>query len=375
MKNSGSHFRRAALFIAAAMILQAIFVVFLTPQGLSKIYPYVLRFNSEKIEDDASFAEYFGLRSEFAGNSFFVLGADLGVADSYFVIFDYLRYLKKDFDVDMLALPVTVSCARAINEYLSSSAENSASALAAVTSNGVFTADFISFLKKLYNFNATLSPRRKLTVCSDYAESLRSASVSRMSTLILNNFGKSTPEVSYALSIETADEFFTYFTDHESAFRDFLSEEEFAYFTEVKAHAEEGDFNEWILSAKLETYADNAILCVVDDPYARPGSPLCDMLSESGIDAKFVSTAYCGCKTLVSGVTEEKNDFDLPFDPGHSVRFASRDEIGPFLRFYRFVSNPSGKEERRSVELIFDKFATPSFFIVVGSEASSYVAG
>lgn len=33
--------RTAALFIALAFVLQLIFVMFLTPQGLYRVYPYV----------------------------------------------------------------------------------------------------------------------------------------------------------------------------------------------------------------------------------------------------------------------------------------------------------------------------------------------
>ena len=376
MKKRGfSHFRRGAFFVAAAMIVQALFVLFLTPHGLLALFPYAVRFKSETIEDDASFAEYYELRREFANADSFFIGADTSVADSYFVILDYLRFTKRFFDIKNVALKVGESTAERINACLSAPAGELESALMEFEKGGRFTVEFLDFVRSLCALNNNLAPKRKLTVRSIYTESAESATVGRISSLIMTNWAKATGEITYAMSISKVDVFLDYFDENSEAFAEFLGEEEYTHFLEIERHYRAGDYNEWALCTKLESFVGEPTLYVVDPEIIGENGSLRDSISALGAKGAYVQIKYADCRTLTSSGVTEKNDIDLPFKGERSVRFVSGDRIDSFRNYYRFIANPSGNETKRTVADALDTFSTRDFFIVIGSPAASYKEG
>lgn len=372
-KGASSHFRKAAFFLAAAMILQALFTLLLTPQGLVTLYPYAVRSKSEKVENDASFAEYYPLRREFADCTLFFLGADTTVADSYSVILDYLRFLKRNFEITTLTLSVGTTTADRINTCLAASDTTELLAsLEELKSNGRFTLEFINFVKDLCTLNQTLTPERKITVRSMFTESIYSATISRMSSHILSNWGNAGGEVSGIMSVSDVDAFFAYMTEYSAAFTEYLGEEEYNRYMELKAHYEAGDYDEWAIASKLPELADEHTLVIVSQNAVRQKSPLRAFVSELGKNASYMEVKYADSRGLRGGEEIEMQDIDLPFASQRSVRFVSRDDLEGFRSYYRLIANPFAREDRREVEEYLDTLATPNFFVVIGSRAVSY---
>ncbi len=372
-KGTSSHFRKATLFIVLAMILQLFFTVLLTPEGLVRLYPYAVYANSEKVENDASFSEYFPLRQEFADCTMFFLSADTTVADTYSVMLDYLRFLKRNFDITTVALNIGKANVERINKcVLASDVDELQNALAELRSNGRFSSELMNFAKGLCMFNKTLTPERKITVKSFLTESLYTATISRMSSDILSNFGNTTPEVSAIMSITDIDKFFDYLTEYADAFTEYLGEEKFNRYMEVKSHYYAGDYNEWTIAEKLPEFAEERALIIVGRDTVGVKSPLRTYVDELGVKGAYMDVKYSDCHGISINAETEVNDIDLPFVSSRSVRFVSREDIEGFRAFYRRIANPAAKDDRRSVEEYLDNLATPSFFVVIGSSAVNY---
>lgn len=372
-KGASSHFRAAVLFIAAAMVIQAVFTLFLTPQGLVRLYPYAVRLKSEKVESDASFAEYHTLRQEFADCTMFFLGADTTVADSYFVILDYLSFLKRNFEITTLAMDIGTITADNINACLAASdTAGFNEALGNLRKNGRFTVEFLNFVKGLYTFNQTMIPERRITVKSVFTESVQSATVSDMSSDILADWGNLNDEVRGIMSISDVDGFFEYMAAHSAAFTDYLGEDGYNAYMEIRAHHEAGDYDEWAIASKLTDLVSEHTLLIVDQNAVRPKSPLRTFVSELGVNASYVSIMYSGCHGIGPNGEKELNDISLPFASERSVRFVSREKLGGFLGYYRLITNPASSEKRREAGEYLDNLTTQDFFVVIGSDAVKY---
>ena len=372
-KSGSSRFRRAALFVALAVIIQAIFVVLLTPQGLSAIYPYLVRQSGEQIKtEDNSFQEYFELRREFADSEAFFIGADTAVADSYEVILDYLRFTNRFFGVSHLALGVHETTARRINDCLNAkTSEQYNEAMALLASSGRFTAEFLSFVSRLCRYNSNLA----LNVHSIYVPSVQSVTSGRISSLVMSGTTQPSAQVSYSVSIRDVDEFFDYFNENSDAFAQFLGDEEYDYFRSVEEHYRAGDYEEWALCEKIKPLVGEKTLFVVDPETAGDYSAFRAGADSLGVKCAFVQVKYVGCRALSTDGNLDKNDLDLPFAPDRGILFVSGEKIEWFRKYYRFVANPSGNESRLALQCALDAFSTRHFFIVVGSPAAAYGEG
>lgn len=372
-KGMGSHFRRAALFIVIAMILQLIFTVFLTPQGLVRLYPYAVRINSEKVENDASFSEYFTMREEFSDCTMFFLGADTTVADTYSVMFDYLRFLKRNFEITSVAMSMGKVTADRINKcIMSTDTDELQEALAELRSSGRFSSELLNFIKNLCTFNKTLTPGRKITVKPLMAESIHNATISRMNSDILANYGNTSSEISAIMSMTDVDDFFAYMTEHAAAFAEYLGEEKYSRYMEIKSHYDAGDYKEWAISEKLPEFVGEPTLIIVGRDTVGIKSPLRSFVDELGAKGAYVEVKYAACHGISKNEETEINDIDLPFSSQRCVRFVSRENIEGFRSYYRLIANPAGKEDRNGAQEYLDTLATPNFFVVVGSSAVNY---
>lgn len=245
-------------------MLQLFFTVFLTPQGLVRLYPYAIRANSKKVESDASFSEYFDLRQEFEGCTMFFLGADTTVSDTYFVMFDYLRFLKRNFEITSIAMNMGKVTAEHVNKcILAQDTTELHEALDELRSSGRFSSELLNFVKNLCTFNKTLTPERKITVKPLIAESIYNATISRMTSDILSNYGSTNPEISAILSITDIDKFFEYMTEHDTVFAEYLGEEKYNRYMEIKSHYNAGDYKEWAIAEKLPDFVADPTLVIV----------------------------------------------------------------------------------------------------------------
>lgn len=372
-KGTSAHFRHAALFIAAAMLLQLVFTVLLTPEGLVRLYPYAVRLNSEKVENDASFSEYHTLQQDFSGCTMFFLGADTTVADTYSVILDYLRFLKRNFEVTSIAMSMGKVTADNVNKcILATDTDELHAYLSELSSSGRFSAELLNFVKALCTFNKTLTPERKITVKPLVAESLYNATISRMSSDILSNFSGIGTEISDIMSITDIGQFFEYMTAHGDAFAEYLGAEKYSRYMEIKAHYEAGDYAEWAIARKLPEFVSETSLIIVGKDMVGINSPLRGFVDELGVKGAYVDVRYSDCRGISRNSEVEINDIDLPFSSQRCIRFVSRKDIEGFRAFYRRIANPAKKEERRDIAEYLDTLATPDFFVVVGSSAVNY---
>lgn len=275
--------RTAALFIALAFVLQLIFVMFLTPQGLYRVYPYVVRLKSERVRSDASFAEYYDLRTAFADGEIYLLGTDMGVAESYFVILDYIRFLKKSFDIETVALPVTPYVAGIINEYISAQAgDDLEAAEEKLYQTGVRSNEYYDFIKNLRSYNETLSPQRKLNIAGIYTETIENDIINDFVNKVISNWTDAGEVLSRAISISKSDEFFDYFDEHTAEFERFLSEAEFSRYSEARNLYREGVYDDWKAYDKISTLGDGKVLCVLSNERIAQGRSCTDILIPAG---------------------------------------------------------------------------------------------
>lgn len=363
--------RVSALFIALALVLQLIFVLFLTPQGLSHVYPYVVRVKSEEIESDASFAEYYDLRTDFADGELFFLGADMNIAQSYFVVIDYLRFLKKSFDINYLALDVTITYAGYINDYISADDETLPEAEEKIMRAKKTTA-FYEFLKELRDFNKTLTPQRKLTVLGIDTIDIYEEIIDPFRERVIGSWVNTNTSITSALQTDTPDEFFDHFDANAEAFEEYLGKKEFDRVVRARDLYRTGTYNERKLADKIKAIPEGKALCVVSNEHLSAKSPFFGCLEDER-KAYSIQTKYYNCQ---KGPREQKittvSDLELPFSSEPNVRFVTEEDTAVFRSFYRTVSNPASREDKAELASFFDEFATPYFFIVSNSPPSLY---
>ena len=378
MKKAKIHpgLKKTALFVIAALLIQLVFVLFLTPQGLSRVYPLAVRIHSEEIELDNSFVEYYDLRSAFADRDIYVLGVDTSVSGSYTVILDYLRFVKKTFDVDTVMLPISKSTAEAVNKVIvtETPAELDTS-IAELVKTGTYTEQFVEFVRNLRLFNNTLTPKRKITVAGGTIESLTSATVTRMTNTVLSEWTKNSPaEIYDIISKSNADDFFDYFNANADIFREFLGENEFGYYKEIDEHRKAGDYSEWRALQRLEGFPESRIFCVFSNTVVTP--KLDALIEASGRTSCRVQTLYSDSMTLDK--RREPTPAEGPSLPIVSseptYRFVSASGMEGFLKYYRFIANPTGNEDRREIASFYDNYTTPYFFVVCNSPAVTYAS-
>lgn len=363
--------RAAALFIAIAFVLQLVFVILLTPQGLSHIYPYLVRAKSEEITHDASFAEYYDLRTAFADGELFFLGSDTNVAQSYYVILDYLRFLKKSFDINYLALDVTITYANTINEYISADDATLAEAEEKLMKTNK-TAEFREFIKDLRDFNNTLTPQRKLTVIGIDTIDIYEEILDPFRDNLVYNWVNVDTTITTAVQKSDPDEFFDYFDANAEAFESYLGKNEYNRFIKARDLYRTGNYDNQKLAEKIAAIPEGKALCVVPNERLDTDSGFFDCLKDERV-AYSVQTKYHNSQKgpSQSRITDV-NDIDLPFSSETAVRFVTEQDTASFRNFYRRISNPTGRDDKADLAAYFDEFATPYYFIVSNSPAALY---
>ena len=367
-KSSSSSFRIAALFVALAMVLQFVAVIFLTPAGLSKVYPFAVDVAAENVVPDYSFDEYYDLKGEFEGSDLFFIGADTTVAESYTVILDLMRFLCRNFGVKTLALNVGRSTVKHINDCIATKdAAELQEQITSLRSAGIFPEEFISFVRSLVALDHTLPSGSGITVVSVYSESAARATVDRVHSEIISRWGNASEAIMESLSISEIDDFFDHFFAHPDDYRKFLGDEEFEFFVQINAHRLAGDYREWRIASQIEEYVSSPILVAVEREVVGADSPLRSYAERMGKTASYVSASYVSCRGLSKGEEVEISDFSLPFAPDRGIFFVSAESISRFTRWSDFVCDPSGTGAASAPFSV-----TPDYFVIVGSKTVKY---
>lgn len=371
MKQKGSSFRYAALFVALAMVAVFVASVFLTPEGLRAVYPAAVLSAAENVSPDYSFEEYYDLKTSAAGCDMFFIGADTTVAESYTVILDLFRFLCRNFGVRTLALNVGKNTAQRINDCLR--AENDADLqekIKELRAAGLFTEDLISFVRSLAALNGTLPRADGVTVVSVVVDTPAKATVDKIHSELISGWGSVPEHVSEALSISDVDEFFEHFNKYPDEYREFLGDETFENYKRINEHRLAGDYKEWKIAAQLGDLVSVPALITVDRDVVGEKSPLRSYAGKLGAKAAFVGVKYVSSRGLVKGEEIELHDFSMPFAPTRGIYFVSEKSMSRFTGWYRHVCDPSGT--RGDVQALSD---TGDYFVIVGSSAVKYGEG
>ena len=364
MKRS-SHLAHAALFVAAAIVIQALACVFLTKEGLTAVYTVKVRLDAERIEHDYLFEEYYDLREEYEGCDMFFLGADTTVADSYTVILDFLSFANRNFGVKTLGLNVLKGTAARINACLETADDVTLEEqIADLRGSGNFTEEFISFVRSLSVFNRTMPHGGGITVVSVFLDTPSRASFDKLRN-DLKSF--STPVVRDSLSYNSIDKFFEHFHANAEAYREFLGDEEFENFLKVDEHRLAGDYDEWKIASQLEEVVSSPAVIVVPRGVVGEKSPLRKYASDMGAKAAYLCVNYVSCKGREKGEEVEVTNLTLPSELDRGIYIVTKKRIGAFLDAYRFITDPTTGGEASPVLT-----PTEDFFIVVGSAAVKY---
>ena len=376
-KSSVSHgLRSAAIFITIALLCQLLFVFLFTPNGLSVIYPTILRVSSEKIESDASFAEYYDVKDDYSSGDIFFLGADLGVGESYTVIIDYLRFLKQNADVCILALDISDYKAGLINDCIFSEGEAAyMENIAALRSVGGDTDDFYDFVRALYNINSTLTPKRKINVVSNKINGLYRDTVSRLKDNVMFNHTGDVV-INKTLNISDPAELISYIKENEQAFREYMDEEMFDSYMTIAEHMEADDYDEWQYAEKLgKLYSGVPMLWVCSRELIDAGSKFYGYVDEFEAEYRAVQIRYSKCTRVnIDKTTSELDEISIPFAFENEIFFVFGGKTRAFLDYYRRIANPFENEKKSGIASALDDFATNDFFIVCRSGPAEYGA-
>ena len=358
----------AALFVAAAILIQAFAFVFLTREGLGAVYTAKVRLDAETVEPDYMFGEYYDLKEEYEGCDLFFLGADVTVADSYTVILDLLRFANRNFAVRTLGLNVGKSTASHVNDCLAT-ADDAAleEQILILRGAGRFTEEFISFVRSLCIFNRTMPHGGGIKVISVVTDTPARTTLDKLRSDVISLWNSAPQAVRDSLSFNSLDLFFEHFYENSDAFREFLGDKEFERFKVVDEHRRAGDYSEWKVASQLEGIVSEPALIVVDRGVVGEKSALRRYAKDMGAKAAYLCVNYVSCKGLEKGEEVEITTPMLPTDLEHGVYIVTKNKIGAFLDAFRFIADPTGGGEGSPVLT-----PTKDFFIVVGSGAVIY---
>ena len=166
------------VFLAAAVLLQGLALLLLTPAGLEKIHPFFVRVHAEKFDPSTNtYAVYYDTRTEIAAADLVVIGMDGAVAESYDILGHFTRFVKQYNNFSAVMMNLTSSQRMLSNSLLSQTVEDRFERrVEALHENAGTTVDFTDYFTELFIINRTMTGERKFDILS-YSE------------LILNEIG------------------------------------------------------------------------------------------------------------------------------------------------------------------------------------------
>lgn len=160
--------KTVAIFISVALLVHFSAVLFLTENGISRLYPFAVRVYAEEfIPSGNSYAVYYNARLAVSESRVIVFGIDKSIAQSYDVLGHFMRFAKQYSNICSLLLDINESAVNQVNKLISESDERRYEARLSVLNNRYgFNTDFSDFLGELRYINATMPPVKKFSVAS-----------------------------------------------------------------------------------------------------------------------------------------------------------------------------------------------------------------
>lgn len=156
------------IFIAAVLAIHFTAVLFLTENGIARLYPFAVRAYAEELNPSGnSYAVYYNARLTVSESEMIVVGIDPSVAQSYDALGHFFRFAKQYSNIGNVMLETDKMITRQIGRLVISTDEELKSVRTEIlkTEFGVSN-DFSDFLTELAFVNGTMAPVRKFTVSS-----------------------------------------------------------------------------------------------------------------------------------------------------------------------------------------------------------------
>lgn len=159
-------FRQTAKFVAAILIVQALALLFLTPQGLEFLFPPVARVHAEKFKPESNtYAVYYDTRVEISNADLIVVGLDFGIAESYDLLGHFTRFAKQYNNYSAVLLDLKYSQQRLAQNLLSQTKENAfMQRISWLEERTGLPAEYCDYLSEIFLINRTVTPIRRVDV-------------------------------------------------------------------------------------------------------------------------------------------------------------------------------------------------------------------
>lgn len=169
--------KAVCIFILCAAFIQGTAIIAFTHKGENIVYPLIRRIFAEKINiENNSYVEYYNIREYVNGSDVIIVGSDGRVGQSYAVLSDFLKYIKQNVNITLVALEIGDAETVIINDCIYSQNDTEFSEkISALEGLDGMSSEFISFVESLYRINRVMSPDRKITAVGIGLDSTSSA--------------------------------------------------------------------------------------------------------------------------------------------------------------------------------------------------------
>ncbi len=159
-------FRQIAKFVAAILIVQAVALLFLTPQGMEFLFPPVARVHAEKFEPESNtYAVYYDTRVEISNADLIVVGIDFGIAESYDLLGHFTRFAKQYNNYSAVLLDLQYSQQSLAQNLLSQTEEDAfMKRISWLTERTGLPTEFCDYLSEIFLINRTVTDIREVEV-------------------------------------------------------------------------------------------------------------------------------------------------------------------------------------------------------------------
>jgi len=371
--------RVVGLFILFALVAQTLFVFAFTTGGLDLIYPLVRRFSSESVEiSDNSYVEYYNITADISGAEIIVVGADKRISQTYYVLSDFLHYIKRNVNVSAVALEIGEAETAIINDciYAPGDIEFNEKIVRLEGLDGM-SIEYMSFVEALYKINRTMPPDKKLTVYGIGLDSSAGIICASIDESIRHLYGELGGSYKYFLKSKMIDEFVDYFYEDALSKTDILG----GLYDSLKQICDEYDVqrktgrntdaNLHRLLGIAADKSDGRLLTIVDSDRLTYGAEFRNLLEtgiENSLKVLMTELKYVNCEYTENGETFVKDELFFPvFTDDVTVRLVRKEASAGFIGYYNSVTKKTHKESDR-------EFA---FTLVIsnGYNMTPYVAG